>query len=95
MNDSNTAKLPAFEDMGQIEIEFLGQRIVIGCIEGEEQKTRRLAKSFEIDAGEVTKAVSGPIEPIQAMLMAGILAYDELEQAKDEVGGRAQPKTSR
>lgn len=74
------AKLPAFEDIGQIEIDFLGQRIVIGCIEGEEENAIRLAKRFEIDAGEVTKAVSADIEPIQAMLMAGILAYEQLEQ---------------
>jgi hypothetical protein len=31
----------------------------------------------------VTKAVSAEIEPIQAMLMAGILIYDELEQAQN------------
>lgn len=78
----NDAKLPAFEDIGQIEVEFLGQRIVIGCIEGQEEKALRLAKRFEIDAGEVTKAVSAEIEPIQAMLMAGILAYEQLEQAE-------------
>lgn len=74
------AELPAFEDIGQVEIDFLGQRIVIGCVEGEEEKAIRLAKRFEIDAGEVTKAVSADIEPIQAMLMAGILAYEQLEQ---------------
>jgi len=78
----NDAKLPAFEDIGQVEVDFLGRRIVIGCIEGEEEKARRLARRFEIDAGEVTKAVSAEIEPIQAMLMAGILAYEQLEQAE-------------
>lgn len=72
----NGKKLPAFEDIGQVEVDFLGQRIVIGCVEGEENKALRLAKRFEIDAGEVTKAVSAEIEPIQAMLMAGILAYE-------------------
>ncbi|WP_430262233.1 cell division protein ZapA [Neorhizobium sp. DAR64862/K0K3] len=74
--------LPAFEGIGQVEVDFLGQRIVIGCIEGEEEKTLRLAKRFEIDAGEVTKAVSAEIEPIQAMLMAGILTYEQLEEAE-------------
>ena len=81
MDNRNSAKLPAFEEMGQVEVDFLGQRVVIGCIEGEEEKTLCLAKRFEIDAGEVTKAVSAPIEPIQAMLMAGILAYEEIERA--------------
>lgn len=80
MSHQNNTKVPAFEDIGQVEVEFLGERIVIGCIEGEEEKTIRLAKRFETDAGEVTKAVSGPIGTIQAMLMAGILAYDQLEQ---------------
>lgn len=82
MNEDH-ARHPAFEDIGQIEVDFLGQRIAIGCVEGEEEKALRLAKRFEIDAGEVTKAVSAPIEPIQAMLMAGILVYDQLEQAAD------------
>ena len=84
MNDQSNAKLPAFEDIGQIEIDFLGQRIVIGCIEGEEEKALRLAKRFENDAGEVTKAVSASIEPIQAMLMAAIINYDLLEQMERE-----------
>jgi cell division protein ZapA (FtsZ GTPase activity inhibitor) len=79
MKDKN---LPAFEGIGQVEVEFLGQRIVIGCIEGEEEKTLRLVKRFEIDAGEVTKAVAAEIDPIQAMLMAGILAYEQLDEAE-------------
>ena len=83
MNIRNTAKLPAFEDMGQIEVDFLGQRIVIGCVEGEEEKALRLAERFETDAGEVTKAVSAEIQPIQAMLMAGILVYERLEEIED------------
>lgn len=83
MNIRNTAKLPAFEDMGQIEVDFLGQRIVIGCVEGEEEKALRLAERFKIDAGEVTKAVSAEIQPIQAMLMAGILIYERLEEIED------------
>jgi len=85
MNDQSDTKLTAFEDIGQIEVDFLGQRIVIGCIEGEEEKALRLAKRFETDAGEVTKAVSASIEPIQAMLMAGIMNYDSLEQMEREL----------
>ncbi|KJZ29895.1 hypothetical protein TW83_17575 [Paracoccus sp. S4493] len=80
MASQNRKKLAAFEDMGQIEVDFLGEHIVIGCIEGEEERTRQLVKRLEIDAGEVTKAVSAPIDPIQAMLMAIILNYDLLEQ---------------
>lgn len=80
MSGDKNDKHPAFEGIGQIEVDFLGQRIVIGCIEGEEEKSLRLAKRFEVDAGEVTKAVSAPIKPIQAMLMAGILLYDQIEQ---------------
>lgn len=82
MNSSTNSKLAAFVDMSQLEVEFLGQKVTIGCIEGEEDKTRRLLKRFETDAGEITKAVSAPIEPIQAMLMAGITTYDFLEQAE-------------
>ncbi|WP_234833339.1 hypothetical protein [Sinorhizobium meliloti] len=63
MNEKNQIKLPAFVDVGQIEVDFLGQRIVIGCVEGEEERARRLAERFEIAVGEVTKAVSAEIEP--------------------------------
>ena len=84
MNDHLTGKDPAFEGMGQIEVDFLGQRIVIGCIEGDEEKTLRLVKRLENDAGECTKAVSNSIEPIQAMLMASVFNYDLLEQAEGQ-----------
>jgi cell division protein ZapA (FtsZ GTPase activity inhibitor) len=77
---------PAFEDMGQIEVDFLGSRFVIGCVEGEEAKTLRLAERFEIDAGEVTKAVSADLDDVRAMLMAGVLAYERLEELEDSRG---------
>lgn len=86
MNDQKTGKHPTFADMGQIEVDFLGQRIVIGCTEGEEEKAHQLAKRVETDAGEVTKAVSAPIKPIQAMLMASIFNYDLLKQAERQSG---------
>ena len=86
MSDQNDKKAVAFEDMAQVEVDFLGQRIVIGCIEGEEEKTIRLVNRLEIDAGEVTKAVSVPIEPIQAMLMASLFAYEKLDQLESAAG---------
>jgi cell division protein ZapA (FtsZ GTPase activity inhibitor) len=75
----------AFEDIGQVEVEFLGERFVIGCIEGEEGKAIRLAERFEIDTGEVLKAVSGDLDHFRAMLMAGILTYERLEELEDGV----------
>lgn len=83
---SSTAVEPAFADMGQIEIDFLGSHYVIGCIEGEEAKARHLVERFEIDAGEVTKAVSAEIDSVRAMLMAGVLAYERLEEFEDSAG---------
>ena len=80
MDARTNSKLPAFEDICQVEVEFLGQCTLIGRI-GEEDSLR-LAIRFEIDAGEVTQAVLAPIEPSQAMLMAAVLAYEQLEQAE-------------
>ena len=69
--------------MGQVAVAFLGTPYVIGCVEGEEAKALRLVKRFEIDAGEVTKAVSADIDSVRAMLMAGVLAYERLEELED------------
>lgn len=81
MTNQNHPQHAAFENMGQVEVTFLGQRIVIGCVEGEKQETLHLAKRFEIDAGEVQKVVTAPIEPIQTMLMVGIIEYDHFEKS--------------
>jgi cell division protein ZapA (FtsZ GTPase activity inhibitor) len=74
---------PAFEDCGQVEVEFLGSKYIIGCVAGEEGNAIRLAERFEIDAGEVTKAVSDELDDVRAMLMAGVLAYERLEEFED------------
>ncbi|MET4323814.1 hypothetical protein [Bradyrhizobium sp. RT5a] len=36
---------------GQVEVDFLGERIVIGCVEGEEDRAIQFAHRFEVDAG--------------------------------------------
>ncbi|MHA0336729.1 hypothetical protein [Sphingomonas aquatilis] len=72
-----------FEGIGQIEVEFLGDRFVLGCVEGEEDRAIRFAHSFEVDAGEVLKAVSGELDHTRAMLMAGILAHERLNELEN------------
>ncbi len=72
-----------FEGIGQVQVNFLGEKFVIGCVEGEEDKAIRLADRFEIDAGEVTKAVTGDLDHTRAMLMAAVLAYERLEEFED------------
>lgn len=72
-----------FEGIGQTQVNFLGEKFVIGCVEGEEEKAIRLADRFEIDAGEVTKAVTGELDHTRAMLMAAVLAYERLEEFED------------
>jgi cell division protein ZapA (FtsZ GTPase activity inhibitor) len=64
--------------IGQIEVEFLGERIVIGCPEGEQEYAIRYAHRFEVDTGEVLKAVAG-LDHTRAMLMAGVLAEERIE----------------
>ncbi|OBX17949.1 hypothetical protein A9995_14225 [Erythrobacter sp. QSSC1-22B] len=77
---------PAFEDIGQVKVQFLGSQFVIGCVAGEEAKALRLAERFEIDAGEVTKAVSAELDDVRAMLMAGVLTYESLETLENSTG---------
>jgi cell division protein ZapA (FtsZ GTPase activity inhibitor) len=74
-----------FEGIGQIEVEFLGDRFVLGCVEGEEDRAIRFAQSFEVDAGEVLKAVSGELDHTRAMLMAGILAHERLDELENGI----------
>ena len=77
-----------FEGIGQIEVEFLGDHFVLGCVEGEEDRAIRFAHRLEVGAGEVLKAVTGDLDHVRATLMAGILAHeriDELESGKDLV----------
>ena len=51
-----------FEGIGQIEVEFLGDRFVLGCVEGEEDRAISLAHRLEVAAGEVLKAVIGELD---------------------------------
>ena len=74
-----------FGGLGQIQVEFLGERYVIGCVDGEEDRAIAHAHRFEVDAGEVLKAVTGDLDPTRVMLMAGVLAHEriaELEGAR-------------
>lgn len=85
---ANTGRVPddePFEGIGRIEVEFLGKRYVLGCVEGEEQQAKARVERFEIDTGEVLKAVSGDLDLTRAMLMSAILAYERIEDLEDEV----------
>lgn len=68
---------------GQVEISFLGERIVIGCPEGEEDYAIRHAHRFEVDTGEVLKAVAG-LDNTRAMLMAGVLAEERIAELESD-----------
>jgi len=68
-----------FESIGRVEVEFLGDRFALGCVEGEEEQAKARAERFEIDTGEVLKAVSGELDRTRAMLMSAILAYERIE----------------
>lgn len=72
-----------FEGIGQIEVEFLGDRFVLGCVEGEEDRAIRFAHRLEVDSGEVLKAVSGKLDHTRAMLMAGILAHERIDELEN------------
>lgn len=68
-----------FGGMGQIHVGFLGDRYLLGCVEGEEDRAIRFAHNLEVDAGEVLKAVTGDLDPMRAVLMAGILAHERID----------------
>ena len=82
-----------FDGMGQIQVDFLGERLVIGCIEGEEAEAIERAHRFEVDCGEVTKAVSGDLDPLRAAIMGGILAHERIEEL--ETGTSMVPGSDR
>lgn len=69
-----------FEGIGRVEVEFLSDRFVLGCVQGEEEQAKARAERFEIDTGEVLKAVSGELDRTRAMLMSAILAYERIEE---------------
>ena len=68
-----------FDGMGQIAVEFLGDRFVLGCVEGEEDRAIRFAHRLEVDGGGVLEAVPGNLDHTRAMLMAGILAHERID----------------
>lgn len=76
----------AFDGIGQIEVEFLGDRYVLGCVEGEEASAIRFAHNLEVDTGEVLKAVAGELDPMRAVLMAGILAHEQIDELEHRAG---------
>jgi cell division protein ZapA (FtsZ GTPase activity inhibitor) len=76
----------AFDGIGQVQVDFLGERFVIGCVEGEEDRAIRYADRFEIDSGEVVKAVPGDVDSTRAMLMAGVLAHQQIEELEVRLG---------
>lgn len=69
--------------VGQVEVDFLGERIVIGCVEGEEDRAIQFAHDFEVDSGEVLKAVAG-LDHTRAMLMAGVLAEERIDDLETQ-----------
>ena len=75
-----------FEGLGQIEVSFLGDRYVLGCVEGEEDRAIRFAHNLEVDAGEVLKAVTGDLDSMRAAMMAGILAHERIDEFESRTG---------
>ncbi|WLB05140.1 hypothetical protein [Bradyrhizobium elkanii] len=73
---------------GQVEVDFLGERIVIGCVEGEEDRAIQFAHRLEVDAGEVLKAAGG-LDHARAILMAGILAHEHIAELDTEMRASA------
>lgn len=71
-------KFPTLEEIGQVEVSFLGESREIGRIDGNVDKALRLVKRFDTDARERTRAVSAPTEPIQAKLMARVPLSERL-----------------
>lgn len=84
---------PVFDGIGEVEIEFLGERLVVGCEDGKEADTIRRAHRLEIDTGEVMKAVTGDLDNRRAVLMAGLLAIEHIEEL--EAGAATTPAADR
>jgi cell division protein ZapA (FtsZ GTPase activity inhibitor) len=72
-----------FDGIGQVQVEFLGERYVIGCIEGEEDRAIAHAHDFEVEAAEALNAVTGDLDLTRAMLMAGVLAHERIAELEE------------
>lgn len=77
-----------FDDNGCGCGRFSWRRIVIGCVEGEEDRTILFSHRLEVDAGEVLKAVRG-LEQSRAILMAGILAHEHIAELEADLRASA------
>lgn len=74
-----------FGGIGRVEVQFFGTRYVLGCVEGEEQQAKARAQQFEVDAGEVLKAVTGELDLTRAMMMGAMLAYERIEELENQI----------
>lgn len=84
-----------FDGIGQIQVDFLGERLVIGCVEGEEDKALARLHRFEVDCGEVTKGVSGDLDPLRAAIMGGVIAFERIEELEaGRIGPEADERTA-
>lgn len=70
--------------IGQVEIELLGERIVVGCAEGEEGHALLYAHYLEVDAGENLKAVAG-LDNRRAIIMAALWGRERIDELEDQL----------
>lgn len=73
-----------FEGIGRVDVTFLGRNLTIGCVEGEEERTKHLVERIEAEAGEWLKAVTGPLDDFRALLMGSVFLVEFIENIEDQ-----------
>jgi cell division protein ZapA (FtsZ GTPase activity inhibitor) len=82
--DEKSELTDPFEGIGRVDVTFLGRNLTIGCVEGEEERTKHLVERIEAEAGETLKAVTGPLDDFRALLMGSVLLVDFIEDLEDQ-----------
>lgn len=67
--------------MATVTVEVNGRPYAVGCADGQEERVRILARSFDSHVRQVAGDV-GQVGDLRLFLMAGLMLADELQEAR-------------
>lgn len=67
--------------MATVSVEVNGRPYAVGCADGQEDRVRQLAQTFDTHVRQVSSEV-GHVGDLRLFLMAGLLLADELHEAR-------------
>jgi Uncharacterized protein conserved in bacteria len=72
--------------MATVSVEVNGRAYAVGCADGQEDRVRQLAQTFDAHVRQVASEV-GHVGDLRLFLMAGLLLADELHEARSAPAG--------